>query len=77
MAISTASQMTVSTAVLAMMASTTRPARTGVATARNAATMEESTKAMSLPLCGAAKASTRFRVSLENGLEPLFAVLML
>ncbi|MNI67081.1 hypothetical protein D3C73_1226890 [compost metagenome] len=77
MAMRTASQITVPTPALAMMASTTWPARTGVATARKAPAMEATTKAMSLPLCGAAKAMTRFRVSLEKGFEPLLAVVML
>ena len=60
-----------------MIASTTWPARTGVATARKAITMDSSTKAISLPRCGRAKPKTRFSVSLENGLEPLEARVML
>ena len=60
-----------------MIASTTCPARTGVATARTAITMDSSTKAISLPRCGRAKPKTRFSVSLENGLDPLEARVML
>ena len=76
-AISTASQITVPASALAMIASTTWPASTGVATARTAITMDSSTKAISRPRCGRAKPKTRLRSSLENGLEPLEARVML
>ena len=62
---------------LAMIASTTWPASTGVATARTAITMESSTKAISRPRCGRAKPNTRLTSALENGLEPLEARVML
>ena len=77
MAISTASQTTTSVAAPAMIASTTWPARTGVATASTAITIDSSTKAISLPLCGRAKLNTRLSVSFENGFEPLEARVML
>ncbi|MDI2023390.1 hypothetical protein PJL18_03938 [Paenarthrobacter nicotinovorans] len=49
-AMRTASQMTVPTPAFAMIASTTCPASTGVATARKAPAMEAMTKAISFPL---------------------------
>ncbi|CAH0327118.1 hypothetical protein SRABI128_05782 [Microbacterium sp. Bi128] len=76
-AIRTASRITVPASAWAMIASTTCPARTGVATARKAITMDSSTKAISLPRWGRAKLKTRFRVSFENGLDPLEARVML
>jgi hypothetical protein len=39
--------------------------------------METATKAISRPRCGRAKPRTRFRVYLENGLEPLLALVRL
>gem|GEM_PF-1984715 len=76
-AISTASRITSSAPPLATMVFTTWPARTGVATARNASAIDSPTNAISFVRYGRAKPRTRFRVAFEKGFEPLLARVML
>lgn len=66
-AMSTASQITSDGSLPSTIASTTRPASSGVATASTASTIPTKTKATIRRRWGRAKASTRRTVSRENG----------
>ena len=74
-AIRIASPTTVSTDLPPTIASTTRPARTGVATANSAPSTLITRKSVSSRLCGAANEAIRFSVARENELRSCVALL--